>query len=193
MKNFYDFDEITRVAMTESAIDQRRTLVERWEAINAAESGGWIPRAHIAATLLVGARSVADFGCGDMSLEKCLPPETIYHPVDVVRRDARTIVVDLNTTPPPELNVDACVCLGLLEYLFDVPGFLTAVWRSCEILVASYNTIDLGDPQLNRRSHAWVNDYDRIGLEVEFLRAGWKIKNAVICDGRQLLWRLRRS
>jgi hypothetical protein len=191
MRNFYEYDEATRVAMTQRAMDQRCTLVERWEALSAAESGGWTPRARMAAMLLEGVRRVADLGCGDMSLERHLPVGTIYVPMDVVRRDDRTIIVDFNTTVLPKLEVDACVCLGLLEYLYDVPVFLAAV-RECASLVASYNPVDLGDPYLNRRSHAWVNDYDRAELEIEFVRAGWKIEKTLVCNGEQMLWRLGR-
>lgn len=191
LQNFYEFDEAGRIEMTLSAIAQRRTLTERWSALNTAESGGWNSRATKAAVLLAGALRVVDFGCGTMALETYLPAGTAYIPVDVVRRDDRTVIIDFNKEPPPAFTADGCACLGLLEYLFDVPSFLTAIARVYPVAVISYNPVDFGDPGLNRRAHGWVNDYDRAGLESVFAQSAWTIEDGVLEGTQQILWRLR--
>jgi hypothetical protein len=191
VRNFYGLSEATRVAMTLLAMKERRTLIERWLSLNTVEGQGWDARTKQAAALLARERSVVDFGCGNMSLESYLPPETVYVPVDVVRRDARTLVIDLNIEPPPRLEVDVCTCLGLLEYLFDVPGFLMQLSHGYTVAVVSYNPADLGDQHLDRRSHAWVNDYHRAGLESIFMRTGWDIEISALEGQSQVLWRLR--
>ena len=56
----------------------------------------WPVRATAAAAWLADASSVTDLGCGTMSLERYLRPEQRYVPVDLLPRDERTLVLDLN-------------------------------------------------------------------------------------------------
>jgi hypothetical protein len=191
MKNFFEYDELARIAMTRKAMSLRRTLVERWQGLDRAESSSWSDRIAVAAALLDGVRRVADFGCGSMALERHLVPDSLYLPVDVVRRDERTIIVDLNVDPFPEITADACVGLGLLEYLFDVPSFLLAARQRYATLVTSYNPVEVDSWEVEaRRAHAWVNDYSRAQLEAEFAQAEWTIKQTVAAGESQLVWKL---
>lgn len=84
---FYDLNEHERIALTEAAAAQGRTLMERWTALSEGEASGWSARSRLAASFLAGCASVVDFGCGTMVLERCLASGVDYRPVDVCRRD----------------------------------------------------------------------------------------------------------
>ena len=189
-KQFYDNDEKARQSMTMAAIAARRTLIERWETLALESTGAWEPRAHRAASLLKGIGSVVDFGCGGMTLERFLPPGTRYLPVDVVRRDSRTVVIDLNEKLSFDIPAEAAVAIGLLEYLFDVPLFLTHLGHLYPLLVCSYNPADMPGASLNRPSHGWVNAFTRTELESIFASCGYCIQEAIQIDDHQMLWRL---
>jgi hypothetical protein len=190
MKSFYDLDESARVALCEQVIAEKRTLSERWERLAVESTNGWSSRAGAAAELLVDCPEVADLGCGMMALEKLLPSNTRYIPVDVVKRDDRTIVVDFNKDPPPPTSARAAVCLGLLPYLHDVRRFMVSLKNQYSVVVVSYNPIEFSNSVTQRRSHGWVNDYSWIELESLFKAAGWNISTANNLDGQQVLWRL---
>ena len=181
---FYDLSEAERIALTRKAIAEHRTLIERWGVLELPEAAPWNERAALASALLANCASVADLGCGRMWLERHLKPSTQYLPVDVVARDDRTIVVDLNQQPLPALNVEGWAALGLLEYLFDVPSLFRDMSRT---VVTSYNPVDLGNER--RLSHAWINAYDTLELEAVFVGAGWSIVERATL-GSQRVWKL---
>lgn len=183
---FYDLSEPERIELTQRAIAERRTVFERWSALAIEESGQWDRRSVLASHWLEGHRVVGDLGCGQMSLERHLSKGTRYVPVDVVARDERTVVVDLNREPPPNIEVDAWVALGLLEYLFDVPRLLGQLRG---VLVTSYNPTDLCAD--NRLAHAWVNAYSMVELENAFELTGWTINHRTPF-GSQCIWKLSR-
>jgi hypothetical protein len=114
--------------------------VDSWASIDTR----WDRRAQMAAQWLGDARSVADVGCGTMALKDYLPKDVAYQGLDVAARDPSTLVVDLNASPLPPLNVDLVMALGVIEYLYDPRAFLgqlTAFKRS----VVSYNYQSLKD------------------------------------------------
>jgi len=97
-----------------------RTDLERW-ADPARLEAMWQARSVLAADLVPAGSRVLELGCGTMTLERSLPFGCSYQPCDVVARDERTIVVDLNTDGVPEAAVAVCdlvVMLGVWEYLF---------------------------------------------------------------------------
>jgi hypothetical protein len=192
MSSFYDLDIEDRIALTEDAIENKATMMCRWENLYSERASGWDRRAAIAAGLLADCPSVADMGCGHMSLERYLAPTTSYLPVDVVRRDERTIIVDFNHAPPPLLAAHAAACLGLLEYLHDVEGFLGNLHAGYQILVLSYNPVRDHNLLKQRRAHAWVNDHSVDQMEALFEASNWTAAEAVSLDGHQMLWKLRR-
>lgn len=191
MPAFYDLSEGERIALTLETIRARRTLMERWSSLASPEGESWSARAALAARLLADARGVADLGCGTMTLERHLRPGVSYCPVDVVKRDHRTIVCDFNYGPPPSTGQPAVACLGLIEYLFDAEAFLSALSPFYRICVASYCAIDAKVPLEPRRSHGWVNDFTQSQLEQIFNRSGWMIQEVEIVDDGQIMWRLQ--
>lgn len=187
---FYEFSREQRVAMTEAAISGRSTVMARWSALDVAEASPWSLRAEIAAALLADQASVADFGCATMTLEKLLRPDQLYVPIDVVARDARTMVCDFNREPPPPTAANAAACLGLIEYLHAPDVFLARLREHYRVAVVSYCVTDAPQAPSNRREHAWVNDFDTAGIGNLVVGAGWRIEESREVDAIQRIWRL---
>jgi hypothetical protein len=174
-------------ALARAAVAERRTLIERWRDMGDKVSPGRDERARIAASFIPAGLCVADVGCGSMMpLERHLPQGTRYIPVDVARRDARTVVVDLNVAPLPDLGADYAVGLGLLEYLNDVPGFLRQIPGNA---VLSYAPVDQNRPR-DRAESGWVNSYTVDDMSRLCQAAGFEIAELRPCPGSQMIWNL---
>ena len=187
---FYDRSESERITLTQSAIAEKRTLFERWIALKDNEASPWSARSAIAAQYFADQDGVADFGCGTMTLEQHLRPGQFYIPIDVIARDTRTIVCDLNCTPPPLTAANAAACLGLLEYLHHPGDFLRILSTHYHVAVISYNPINAHEPSTNRRAHGWVNDFDMTKLENLFCESMWVIHDSKRIDSAQMIYKL---
>jgi hypothetical protein len=187
---FYERSLDERLALTESAIREKRTLLERWAALGSSEASPWSARAVIAAKYLRGQHSVADFGCGTMNLIHQLHPDQRYIPVDVVARDSRTLVCDLNKESLPDTGATAAAFLGVLEYLYDPESVLRHASRHYQVAVVSYCITDAPNSPPNRREHAWVNDYSEAEILTLFQQAGWLPNDGAMVDDLQKIWRL---
>ncbi len=142
------------------AIASGRTDLERWSDPAQLESL-WEARSALAADLVPAGARVLELGCGAMTLERHLPFGCAYQPCDVVARDERTIVVDLNADGIPEAAVAACdlvVMLGVWEYLFKPDEVFTALARAGRPVLCSYCPEEL-TAHLDRRALGWVNDF----------------------------------
>lgn len=190
--SFYRLTEAERVALTENAINERSTVLERWVHLDSHEAELSSGRAALAAEFLEASDSVVDLGCGTMTLERYLRPGVRYFPVDVCARDARTLVCDFNVEPVPTTSASAAACLGLLEYLFDAPAFMRALRDLYATCAVSYCVSDAPEPLLPRMAHAWVHDFDCASLEKSFENAGWTVERSQAVDKVQMLWRLTR-
>lgn len=192
--SFYNLTEAQRIARTETAAAEKRTLHERWAALGNLEAAAWSERAAMAAEYLKGSSAIVDLGCGTMILERYLRREGIrYLPVDVCKRDDRTIVCDFNIDPVPATSAEAAACLGLLEYLYDVPAFMKALHGLYKTCVVSYCITDAPEPLQPRKSHAWVNDFDRVSMTAILEDAGWRVEWWQPVDKIQVMWLLRRQ
>jgi len=189
---FYDLDEATRARLVDEALTTRSSLMYRWLNLAAEQSDGWSQRALEAAKLVGTANSVIDLGCGMMTLERYLYPSITYIPVDIVRRDHRTHVVDLNREPLPNIEADCLVGLGLLEYIFDVGALIDAMTKYRN-LVISYKPIELVPDRAFRRGHAWVNDFGVVEIESLFANQGYAIQSQLQLDGSQYMWSFLQS
>jgi hypothetical protein len=190
---FYELSSTEQIALTNSALAEKRTLTERWQALHRDEDDPWSERAMRASTLLSGCNAVADFGCGTMTLERYLEKGVDYQPIDIVARDDRTIVCDLNKDPLPEVGADGAACLGVVEYLFDVEAFFTRLAQFYPVAAISYCIADDGGPAERRRAKTWVNDLTRSEIEAAFSEGGFDITHAVTVGPGQLLWRLSQA
>jgi hypothetical protein len=127
-----------------------------------------------------------------MNLAQSLRPDQTYIPVDVVARDARTLVCDLNCQAPPNTGATSAALLGLLEYLHDPGAVLRQLGSQYSVIVVSYNVADAPHSAPNRREHAWVNDFTNASLRELFRAAGWRPDEERTVDERQTMWRLTR-
>lgn len=104
--------------------------------------------------------AVADFGCGMMWLESLLPQGSTYVPIDFIRRDERTIVLDLNRDPFPDVQADVAFMSGVLEYVEDVPAVAKALATSrFQRLIISYCTTEKFGDLTNRKGLNWVSHH----------------------------------
>ncbi len=184
-------DSSQRRAMTSQAIVERRTLMERWETDEVNTFPGWEKRARKVRFLVKAGESVADIGCGSMSLEKHLPAGTRYVPVDVVSRDERTVVVDLNKQSLPDLNVDTIVALGLIEYLFDPKAFIKRCYETSQKLIFSYHPIDLNYGH-DRLADYWVNNLTVSNIISTCLECGYPSVTVLASLRQELLFMVKR-
>jgi len=181
-------DEIAR---RKSVIAEGGTDLERWS--NPAQlEAAWDKRAEIAAQFIPAGARVLDIGCGRMALERFLPLGCHYQPCDIVSRDERTLVCNLNQEAPPAAALAECdrvTMLGVLEYLYDPAKTLQLLARSGKPLLLSYCATDLGTG-LDRRGLGWVNDFSIADLKRLFTDAGFNIRRAERIDGIQALFLL---
>ncbi|MBI1212303.1 MAG: hypothetical protein GC190_12625 [Alphaproteobacteria bacterium] len=142
-----------------AVIAARETDIERWRDPKQLEAA-WEARAVVAAQLIPAGMRVADIGCGAMRLEAHLPFACTYVPSDVVKRDERTVVADLNAADLPEEflpGVDIVAMLGVWEYLYNPERTFAALARAGKPLVTSYCAVDLA-PHFDRGALGWVNE-----------------------------------
>jgi hypothetical protein len=118
----------------------------------------WKARIAHLAGFVDSAGPVMDIGCGMMWLEPLLVRGNKYIPVDRVRRDNRTLVVDLNTQPLPDVPAEFAFMSGVLEYIQDVPRFLRQIiTRRFRRILLSYCTRECWPKMAVRRSLNWVS------------------------------------
>jgi hypothetical protein len=137
------------------------TDIRRWS--NAANlHDTWARRSVLAARFVPQGATLLDLGCGKMAVEKYLPPGCRYVPVDVVARDARTVVCDFNKKEYPPLDgVTHISVLGVLEYVHDPQAFWRWLAKSGKPLIVSYIAAVPSFPPNRRRAMGWVNDLTR--------------------------------
>lgn len=143
-----------------SVIRAGRTDITRWADLSQLEAA-WEGRARFAADFIAAGTRVLDIGCGSMKLEQCLPFGCSYVPSDVIRRDDRTTILDLNEEGPPlELlaDIDLVCMLGVWEYLFKPKDVLASFAQARKAILCSYCPTD-STAHLDRRALGWVNDY----------------------------------
>jgi hypothetical protein len=112
--------------------------------------GKWQSRASKAAQWIPQDSVVLDLGCGSMELEKELPSGCTYIPSDIVARDERTIVCNLNKQYLPELKVTVVTVLGVLEHLIHLHHFIKELEKLACPIIISYH-FDRWDDQWSTR------------------------------------------
>jgi hypothetical protein len=181
--------------MTEEELIRRRALVaarqtdtERWSRRESFEPK-WAHRAGLAAQMIPAYGRVLDIGCGAMDLGRVLPEGCSYLPCDLVPRDERTIVCDLNRGEfPAEVQADIVTMLGVLEYLQAPLDVLKRVRALNRPLVCSYSITDR-TPQMDRASQGWINDFDFASLQILMGQAGFRLQCRQRVDPLQDLFR----
>jgi hypothetical protein len=178
-------DEITR---RRASVRARETDVERWSQRESFEPR-WAHRAGLAAQMIPAYARVMDVGCGAMDLERALPEGCVYLPCDLVARDARTVVCDLNKGEfPTGGDADVVTMLGVLEYVLDPDALLAKVRALGRPFVCSYSITDRA-PQLDRAAQGWINSYDFAALERVMRKAGFRLQHRQQIDALQDLFK----
>lgn len=170
---------------------QKKTDFDRWSDVEALEIA-WDQRAEVAAGFVPAGSRVLDIGCGRMALCRFLPNGCNYQPCDLVARDNKTIVCDLNAGQFPSAaaaEADVIAMLGVLEYVVDVDALFTHLRHARRDLVLSYCVSDL-TTDIDRASLGWINHLSLTDLAVLFDRYGFRVERADRIDEIQFLMRL---
>jgi hypothetical protein len=150
----------------------------------------WPERARFAARFVRPGLRILDLGCGAMTVERVFAPSA-YLPVDLVRRDARTRLLDLNQAALPAAwlaEVDLVVVLGVLEYLDEPLAHLAAIARAGRPVLCSYSPTEFHDAA-TRAANRWSNALDIAAFERGVREAGFAIALRHIHE-RQPVWLL---
>jgi hypothetical protein len=170
MKAFFVLPPSDRAAITREARQKFEPVMILWSDFGEQ----WPVRATAAAAWLADASSVTDLGCGTMSLERYLRPEQRYVPVDLLPRDERNLVLDLNKSLDIERlpASESCAVLGVFEYSYAPDELVAMLRRRYRQVVTTFNM--LGEESIAWRiEQGWVNHFTRdefIGL---FARHGF--------------------
>jgi hypothetical protein len=118
----------------------------------------WKKRISRMASYIDKSGTVVDFGCGMMWLEQFLGSGNVYFPIDYIRRDDRTLVVDFNNDPFPKISGHVAFLSGSLEYVKDMKGFIRNLMAAdFRQIVISYCTIEKIPHMRGRLGLNWVS------------------------------------
>lgn len=180
-------DEILR---RKQIIEARQTDLARWSDPKQLEAA-WEARAVAAGDWIHAGTRVLDIGCGAMALERHLPFGATYQPCDLVARDARTIVVDLNAQGLPAAAVsqaDLVTMLGVWEYLYKPGDAFAALAQAGKPILCSYCAVELTS-HLDRRALGWVNDLSLEQFHALARTYGYRVALTKQIDTNQYLMR----
>ena len=175
------------LARRRASVRAGSTDVARWTARDSFPDY-WDPRAAAVAPLLEGFGWVCDIGCGQQALRRHLAPGVRYLPADLRAWTPDTETCDLNAGQLPLRSLrlcDAATLLGVLEYIPDPATLLRRLGQEAEHLVLTYCATDLW--QADRAAMGWMNAMDQAGLRALVTACGYRIVQAEVFDGRQLL------
>lgn len=185
------FNAIDEIERRKSVIQNKETDLTRWSDKKNLEVA-WERRSLLAADFIPSGSAVLDVGCGMMLLERHLPFGCQYMPMDVVQRDDRTIICDLNKKSFPSAEIsDANIItmLGVFEYLYDIESIFKQLFALGKTLVCSY----CGDERsvnVDRKALGWVNNLNTSEfLEIAKIN-GYFVKRQREVDPLQCLFKL---
>jgi trans-aconitate methyltransferase len=170
--------------------------------LNAQERAAWQERAEAAVGLLLsdsvwdcGPLRIADLGCGNERVQRILerraPGSYTYQGYDLHPQSGSVIKLDI-AHALPSVDFDVAICLGVLEYLDDVPSFLRRLGARFPFTVLSYSVADSPGPTsrlAQRRALGWRTDYTSAAVEAELARCGFVVCSVATTDrGAIGLW-----
>lgn len=180
---YADLTPVERRQSTQRLVRSAQSDRDRW-AHSQNLKANWSSRAEVVAGLIDPGLRVLDIGCGAMDLERALPDRCQYIPADIVTRDDRTIIVDLNTERLPDVQADVVTLLGVLEYIHEPEALLRALAERFPRVVMTYNPSDL-DIGRDRQIHGWFNSLTTASLVATAARAGYRLEMIVPHGARE--------
>ena len=129
----------------------------RWSKMEAL-APRWDERTKILASYIEPNKRVLEFGAGRQALKGFLPDGCTYIHSDIVKRDAHTLVIDLNKELPELPTVDFIIFSGVLEYVRDIEDVLRHCLVYSDTVLFSYATTDTYGDFKNRRLYGWISD-----------------------------------
>lgn len=184
--HFRRLDPAKRRQRTEALQAAGASDVARWRVLDNFSSD-WSSRAAVVASLVGPVRRVVDIGCGQMDLERWLDPAAAYIPCDIVARDARTIVCDLNAGDCPDVEADVATLLGVLEYIHVPEQVFAALRQRWPRIILTYNPADR-DQDRDRATHGWFNALTSAELVNLAASTGLRLIGQVPFDARQTIY-----
>ncbi|MDD5216869.1 MAG: hypothetical protein PHS88_02070 [Candidatus Omnitrophica bacterium] len=126
--------------------------------------------------------SVLELGAGLQCLRKYLPENCDYQACDLIRREPNDILCDFNKNQYPVLSkkYDYAVGAGLLEYIYDLPLFMSKIKSYADEFVFSYAVCDQAS---NRR---WKHLLSRDEILKIFTAAGLLIQTETEWEGQKI-------
>jgi hypothetical protein len=152
----------------------------------------WSSRAHTVSKLIGDNSVVLDIGCGNMDLEKSLPGGCSYIPADIVARDDRTLICDLNGGLVPAVDADVVTMLGVIEYIHDPQAALMLLASRWKHLILTFNPTDL-DALRDRRVHGWVCNLKSAELVEVVKNAGFDLIGIIPIENRQNVYEFKKA
>jgi hypothetical protein len=160
--------------------------VQRW-SVEQNLSADWDLRAEQVCQWIPKDSAVIDIGCGRMAVEKFACPSK-YIPVDIVARDDRTIVVDLNKESIPIERIreaNFATLLGVLEYLERPEEILTTLASNGIPAICTYQLADFTN-QETRSQNGWFNSYKALDFALLLHQCGYRIIQSRKMDAQGL-------
>jgi hypothetical protein len=125
-----------------------------WRENALSSQPGWETRAQAISHFIRPTDVVLDLGAGDQKLRKYLPAACRYLPVDCVGERANTFVVDFNKEfRLPEDDFNVIVSAGFLEYIADLPQFMSRLATACPGRLFIFTYHYAGQPK--QKSHQY--------------------------------------
>ena len=143
----------------------------------------WSERTEISAKYLKDFSKVLEFGAGTGRLGEFLPDSVQYFPSDIVGRGKNFQVIDLNLSLKLEFKPDACVALGVLEYLQNLYFSLTEIRSVSRNFVFTYcATRPTFLAEFRRKMNKWKNSFNERELECLLNETGWNIGEHILIE-----------
>lgn len=173
------------IGYTNLLIEKRSTDCGRWSRWDNLISGADL-RAGIAGQMIPEKSTVLDAGAGLMLLRDYIPENSKYIPLDIVPRNRKCLVADLNQQQYPDRKFDTVCALFLFEFLHDLKSFMDWARQNSAKLVFTYHCLLPGTDKNKRRAAGFFNDYKINELEELITGTGWTATSRIDIGNGQI-------
>ncbi len=164
-----------RAKITSKLKEKMKSDKERWEKSTELHDN-WDERTKILAKFIKPNSHVIEFGAGNKSLLRFLPPNCVYSSSDIVKRYPDTLVCDLNESINFDLVAfNTAIFSGVLEYVYSIDNVFGQLSGKIENVILSYACADISGA--NRLKQGWLSDYRKEDLEIIFKKYNYKVED----------------